>query len=108
MKKPGLRIWTSLYSSPTKSTRRTPRSAELHKLLRTPLRPAELYLELVRNADRRNRKLDRILGSKDSQRPRIDSCSVDQAFQHGLAGCLSSTRVFPYLLDYLLEVCFDR
>ena len=104
MKKPSLRIWTTRQSSETKITKRTPRSAELNKFLRTPLRPAETYLELIRNAERRNRKLERIFGGKDSHRPRIDSCTIAQAFQHGLAGCLSSKRVLAYFLHYLLEV----
>jgi len=106
MKKPSLQIRTSLaIPSSGISKRRTPRSeAQISsKLLQTPRKPVEVYMELIRNAQKRNIKLDRIFGSNE-QRPRIDACTIRQAFEHGLAGCLSSKRVLPYFLLYLLEV----
>ena len=105
MKRPNLRVRTSLnVPSNGISKRKTPRTAELSgKLLRTPLNPVELYLELTRNAQRRNFKLDRFFGSNEP-RPRLDSCTIRQALELGLAGCLSSKRVLSYFLLYLLEV----
>ena len=105
MKKPSLQIRTSLaipFSGVSK--RKTPRSAQFSsKLLQTPRKPIDVYLELTRNAQKRNFKLDRFFGSNEL-RPRIDACTIHQAFEHGLAGCLSSKRVLPYFLLYLLEV----
>jgi hypothetical protein len=112
MKNPGLVIQTSglditLHPPRTKIGKRTPRSTDLEKFLQTSPRPTDTYLELVRNAVKRNNKLDRILGGRDARHPRIDSCTIPQAFEHGLAGCLSSKRVLTYFLHYLLEVRDD-
>ena len=104
MKKPTLHIRTSFTNSSSGITKRTPRSAKLSSTcVQTPRKPVELYLELIRNAQKRNFKLDRFFGPSEL-RPRIDACTIREAFDHGLAGCLSSKRVIPYFLLYLLEV----
>ena len=105
MKKPNLQVRTSLtLPSLGISKKKTPRSAELSaKLLRTPRNPVEVYSELIRNAQKRNFKLDRFFGNNEL-RPRIDGCTISDAFKHGLAGCLSSRRVLSYFFLYLLEV----
>jgi hypothetical protein len=104
MKKPNLQVRTSLaLPSLGISKKKTPRSAELSaKLLQTPRNPVEVYSELIRNAQKRNTKLDRFFGNE--LRPRIDACTISDAFKHGLAGCLSSKRVLSYFFFYLLEV----
>jgi hypothetical protein len=104
MKKPSLKVRTSLAIPSRTITKQTPRSAQLTStLLKTPKNPVDLYLELTRNAQRRNYKLDRFFGANEL-RPRIDACTIRQAVDHGLAGCLSSKRVLSYFLLYLFEV----
>jgi hypothetical protein len=106
MKKPALKVRTTLAPPSRTLTKQTPRSAQLTStFLRTPKNPVDLYLELTRNAQRRNYKLDRFFGANSNEpRPRIDACTIRQALDHGLAGCLSSKRVLSYFLLYLFEV----
>jgi hypothetical protein len=107
MKKPSLKVRTSLAIPSRTIAKQTPRSAQLTStLLKTPKNPVDLYLELTRNAQRRNYKLDRFFGANEL-RPRIDACTIRQALDHGLAGCLSSKRVLSYFLLYLFEVTFS-
>ena len=108
MKRPALQIRTSLIApSAGVSKRKTPRTADLtSKLLQTPKNPVQLYLELTDKARKRNFKLDRFFGPNEL-RPRIDACTIREAFDHGLAGCLSSKRVLSYFFLYLLEVGSD-
>ena len=105
MKKPDLIVRTSLTVPLAGGIfKKTPRSGTLtSKLLKTPRDPIELYAELIRKAQKRNFKLDRFFGINE-HRPRIDACSVREALDHGLAGCLSSKRVLSYFLLYVLEV----
>ena len=105
MKKPDLIVRTSLTVPITGGIfKRTPKSGTLTaKLLKTPRDPIEVYAELIRKAQTRNFKLDRFFGVSQD-RPRIDACTVREAFDHGLAGCLSSERVLSYFLLYLLQV----
>lgn len=105
MKKPDLIVRTSLTVPVTSGIfKRTPKSGTLTaKLLKTPRDPIEVYADLIRKAQKRNIKLDRFFGANE-ERPRIDACTVREALDHGLAGCLSSKRVLSYFLLYLLEV----
>ena len=105
MKKPNLRIHTSMaIHLPRMSIAKTPTPTHLvDSLTRPPRSPIGTYLGLVRTAHQRNSKLDRFFAS-DALRPRIDACTIRHAFDHGLAGCLSSKRVLPYFLLYVLKV----
>jgi len=105
MKKPDLIVRTSLTVPLTSGIfKRTPKSGTLTaKLLKTPRDPIEVYADLIRKAQKRNIKLDRFFGANED-RPRIDACTVREALDHGLAGCLSSKRVLSYFLLFLLEV----